>query len=76
MRRTNVSLISLTLPCLVIIYSSAFGQSSSDEQVLKSRTDLVNVDVLVKQKKIGRIISNLTKDDFTIFEDGVQQMVS
>ncbi|MGH9769349.1 MAG: VWA domain-containing protein [Blastocatellia bacterium] len=40
------------------------------------RTDLVNVHILAKQKKTGRIISSLTKDDFTVFEDGVQQAVS
>ena len=36
----------------------------------------MNVGVLAKQKKTGRIISNLIKDDFTVFEDGVQQTVS
>lgn len=76
MRRITVSLLSLTLPFLIIICSQASGQPPSGEQVLKSRTDLVNVDVLARQKKTGRIISNLTKDDFTVFEDGVQQTVS
>ncbi len=76
MRRTRVSLFFLTLPFLAFISPQAFGQTSSNEQVLKSRTELVNVGVLAKQKKTGRIISNLTKEDFTIFEDGVQQTVS
>lgn len=76
MRRITASLLSLTLPFLIIVCSSTFGQSSSNEQVLKSRTELVNVDVLARQKKTGRIISNLTKDDFTVFEDGVRQTVS
>ncbi|HEY7183997.1 MAG TPA: VWA domain-containing protein, partial [Blastocatellia bacterium] len=35
-----------------------------------------NVGVLAKEKKTGRIISTLIKDDFTVFEDGVQQTVS
>jgi len=76
MRRTTVSLLFFTLLFLAIICSPTFGQSSSNEQVLKVRTELVNVDILAKQKKTGRIIGNLTKDDFTIFEDGVRQMVS
>ncbi|MGH9935665.1 MAG: VWA domain-containing protein [Blastocatellia bacterium] len=74
MRRTT--LLSLTLILLAVVYSSAFGQPSSNEQALKLRTDLVNVGILAKQKKTGRIISDLTKDDFTIFEDGVRQTVS
>jgi Ca-activated chloride channel family protein len=40
------------------------------------RTDLVNVDVLAKQKATGRIVSNLTQENFTIFEDGVEQTIS
>jgi VWFA-related protein len=43
---------------------------------VKTRTDLVNVGVLARQKKTGRIVTNLAKDDFSIFEDGVQQTVS
>ncbi|MGE0127422.1 MAG: VWA domain-containing protein [Blastocatellales bacterium] len=43
---------------------------------MKVRTELVNVDVLARQKKTGRIVSNLAKDDFTVFEDGVQQTIS
>jgi len=43
---------------------------------VKTRTDLVNVGILARQKKTGRIVTNLTQNDFTIFEDGVQQTVS
>src|SRR5215468_1033358 len=76
MRRTEFSILSLILPLLIIIGSPVFAQTSSTDEVLKTRTDLVNVGVLAKQKKTGRIISNLIKDDFTVFEDGVQQTVS
>jgi VWFA-related protein len=47
--------------------------ASSSEQSLKLRADLVLVDVLPVQKRTGRIIGDLKRDDFTIFEDGVQQ---
>src|SRR5437588_1772174 len=50
-------------------------QSPTDEQSLKLRTDLVLVDVLPVQKKTGRIIGGLKRDDFSIFEDGVQQKI-
>lgn len=85
MRRTGFSLPSLIIPLLIIICSSAVAQTSEavaqqkgspDDQVLKTRTDLVNVGVLARQKKTGRIVTNLTKDDFTILEDGVRQSVS
>jgi VWFA-related protein len=43
---------------------------------MKLHTDLVLVDVLPVQKKTGRVISDLKKEDFTIYEDGVKQSVS
>ncbi len=66
------------LLALTSVHSSLFpalleAQSSSDEQSLRLRTDLVLVDVSPVQKKTGRIIGNLKRDDFTIFEDGMQQ---
>jgi VWFA-related protein len=36
----------------------------------------VNVGILARQKKTGRIITNLTQNDFTVFEDDVRQTVS
>src|SRR5262249_15805460 len=76
MRRIGFPLLSLIIPLLTIISSPAVAQTSPDDQVPKTRTDLVNVGILARQKKTGRIVTNLTKDDFTIFEDGVQQTVS
>ncbi|MFP5265622.1 MAG: VWA domain-containing protein [Blastocatellia bacterium] len=51
-------------------------QSASDDQSLKLRADLVLVDVLPMQKKTGRVIGDLNKDDFLVYEDGVKQAVS
>src|SRR5262247_1372697 len=76
MRRIGFSLLSLIIPLLIIICHPVFGQTSTDDQVVKTRTDLVNVGILARQKKTGRIVTNLVKEDFTIFEDGVQQTVS
>jgi VWFA-related protein len=75
MRRIGFSLLALITP-LLIIHHPVFGQASTEDQVVKTRTDLVNVGILARQKKTGRILTNLIKDDFTIFEDGVQQTVS
>jgi Ca-activated chloride channel homolog len=85
MYRTGLSLPALIIPLLIIVCSPAVAQTSQavarqkdspDDQVLKTRTDLVNVGVLARQKKTGRIVTSLIKDDFTIFEDGVRQTVS
>jgi VWFA-related protein len=51
-------------------------QSPSGEQSLRLRADLVLVDVLPMQKKTGRILGDLNKDDFLIYEDGVKQAIS
>jgi VWFA-related protein len=77
MRRTTTLLFSLvTLLLLADLCSAAFGQSTSEKQALKVRTDLVNVDVLARHKKTGRIINNLNSDEFTVFEDGIKQTIS
>jgi len=76
MRRNTASLAVFVLFVFVLVCGTAVGQSTTNDQVLKLRTELVNVDVLARQKETGRIISNLTKDDFTVFEDGVRQTVS
>ena len=50
-------------------------QNTAEDQTLKLRSDLVLVDVLPVQKKTGRIIGDLTRSDFSIAEDGVNQKV-
>jgi VWFA-related protein len=77
MHRKETLLISfVALLLLPIIYAPAFGQSTPEGRVLKVRTELVNVDVLAKQKKTGRIVNHLHKDDFTVLEDGIKQTIS
>ncbi|KXK00634.1 MAG: von Willebrand factor type A domain-containing protein [Acidobacteria bacterium OLB17] len=44
------------------------------EEVLRIETDLITVPVSVYDRN-GVYVSGLTKDDFTIFEDGVQQKI-
>ena len=45
---------------------------AAQEDVVKVKSNLVNIDVLVKDKK-GKYIADLKAEDFTIFENGVQQ---
>src|SRR5262249_18016223 len=53
-------------------HSPSFRQSTTPDQPVKLRADLVLVDVLPVQKKTGRIIGGLNAGDFSVFEDGVQ----
>ena len=46
------------------------------EPPIKLSTQVVNVDVTVVDKKSGRLYTNLTKKNFTIYEDGVKQETS
>lgn len=45
-----------------------------DVEVLRVRSNLVNIEVMVKDKK-GKYITDLKAEDFTVFENGVQQKV-
>lgn len=47
-----------------------------DEEVLEIKTNLVNIDATVYQKKTGQIVGNLTRENFAIFEDGVRQDIT
>jgi VWFA-related protein len=47
-----------------------------DDEPIKIKTTLVNVDATVYNKKTGQIIPGLTKDNFAIFEDGVKKDIT
>src|SRR5216683_1632917 len=75
MFQTIISVVVLALALNGSILTLISPQSPADEQTLRLRSDLVLVDVLPVQKRTGRVIGDLKRDDFTIFEDGVQQRV-
>src|ERR1051326_294384 len=62
------ALLLIVLSCL----SVAFAQQ--EEDVVKVKSNLVNIDVMVKDKK-GKYISDLKPEDFTIIENGVAQKI-
>lgn len=63
------------LALLICPQVSAQDKKPADEDdVIRIRANLVNVDVMVKDKK-GKYVSELKAEDFTIFEDGVQQKI-
>lgn len=47
-----------------------------DDEVLKIKTNLVNVDSVVYDKKTKQIITGLKKENFAIFENGVKQDIT
>jgi Ca-activated chloride channel family protein len=62
-----VSLLSCLLNLLVV----ASGQTPP----FRSRVDLVNVGVTVTERKGGGLVTDLTQDDFEIYEDGKKQTI-
>jgi len=68
---------ALVLAC--VAFASMFSASSASSassapatQEFKSRVDLVNVGVTITDRK-GNLVTDLTGDDFEIFEDGKKQ---
>lgn len=47
-----------------------------DDEILEIKTDIVNVDAVVYNKKTGDIITGLTKDNFAVFENGQKQEIT
>jgi Ca-activated chloride channel homolog len=47
-----------------------------DTEVLVIQTNTVNVDTVVYNKKSGQILTNLKRENFTIFENGVKQDIT
>ncbi len=64
--------------CVLILIAAFFTASLAGQDkpndLIKVDTRLVSVPVVVSDRN-GRYISNLTRDDFTIFQDGVQQQI-
>lgn len=73
----NVFFGSLAL-VIVLAFASvpARAQQNKDQQgdddVIRVKSNLVNIDVMVKDKK-GKYVSDLKLEDFSIFENGVPQ---
>lgn len=47
-----------------------------DDTPLEIKTDLVNVDAVVYNKKTGQVYTGLKKEQFAVFEDGVRQKIT
>ncbi|MGI8542358.1 MAG: VWA domain-containing protein [Aridibacter sp.] len=47
-----------------------------DTEILEIKTNLVNVDAVVYDKKSGQIVTGLKKENFAVFEDGIKQEIT
>src|SRR6185312_534440 len=68
--------ISLGLLMLLAVTAKAQNppKPQDDDDVIRVKSNLVNIDVIVKDKK-GKTISDLKAEDFTISENGVPQKI-
>ena len=47
-----------------------------DDEILEIKTNVVNVDAVVVEKKTGNIITGLKRGNFGVFENGVKQEIT
>lgn len=65
---------SQIIPFLIVLVVSQSGFAQDPEDVLRTETSLVQLNIGVVDKQ-GRAITSLTKNDFFIYEDGVKQSI-
>ena len=57
---------------LLVLFSSV--AVAQEDDVVRVKSNLVNIDVIVKDKK-GKYVADLKAEDFTVFENGVAQKI-
>ncbi|HET9529287.1 MAG TPA: VWA domain-containing protein [Blastocatellia bacterium] len=76
--KLNIKLIALfTLPVFSLsgVVLSQSNPQKRDDQTIRISTELVQMDVVVTDKK-GKVVSGLNKEDFELFENGKKQQIS
>ena len=66
--------LSSVLLCLLALTSITVGQDEGPEDVVRTDTSLVQLNVGVVDPQ-GRAITSLSRNDFTVYEDGVKQPI-
>ena len=59
---------------LIAVLLASVATLAQDEDVVRVKSNLVNIDVIVKDKK-GKYVADLKAEDFTIVENGVPQKI-
>lgn len=75
----NIKFKLLTAVFLVLSFLAAIGPAARGQEIqsgegVRLRTDLVQLDVVVKDKS-GKLVTGLKKEDFIVTEDGKPQQV-
>jgi VWFA-related protein len=65
-------LVIVSLLMVVPVLAQAGKEQKSDE-VIRLKTELVTLDVQIVNKKTQQLVSDLTQNDFEVYEDGVKQ---
>ena len=73
-RGLMLTMISLLFASLSSAQSDKQKQKPTEDDPIKLHTTLVQVPVVVKERG-GRYLTDLRKDEFTIYEDGARQTV-
>src|SRR4026209_2027331 len=68
------STVRVMFGVLAGIFLLALPALAQDDDVVKVKSNLVNIDVIVKDKK-GKYVSDLKAEDFAITENGVAQKI-
>src|SRR5262249_2901244 len=76
MLRLLSSIVASSLVILAQTINQQTIQTPATEQSVRLRTDLVLSDVLPVLKKTGRVVADLKREDFSVYEDGVRQSIS
>ena len=71
----RLSAVSVTALCVVIVEAVGLSGQSQGVPRFRSGVQLIEVDVRVTDSN-GRFVRGLTKDDFTLLDDGVRQTVT
>ena len=66
------SILSITL--VVLLAAFAANAQGPDDDVIRTETSLVQLNIGVVDKQ-GRAITSLTRNDFVVYEDGVKQAI-
>ncbi|HXH04968.1 MAG TPA: VWA domain-containing protein [Vicinamibacterales bacterium] len=66
--------LAAAAPDRIVAVAAQPPQPTPDQPVIRARADLVTVDVIVRDGR-GQFVPDLKKEDFEIYEDGVQQEV-
>ena len=79
MKVQSNSVLLLTLSLVITLGtmpSNASAQQSAPDEVVRINADLVLLDAQVIDKKTGRPVDGLTKEDFELYDNGVRQQIS